>query len=172
MKTETQCQIPISEFTGRTNIGTLYDYALILKIKDNLISTYMAIGRRSLGYCRATTKIPKEINMSDFTVGQWANSIGIGRDKFMKNIKKLSEQNLIRVHTGSNYRQDGGSYPNYYSIVFDADTQKKHKLFFNIGGVKTKDKEEEHIEDEPENVNSTRKIENEENKRISDMLFN
>jgi len=121
--------------TGDSNLGGLQR---LMMLHGNLTPyeqmVYLIIGRYSLGYCRPNTNVPADKGYNRNTKA-WADSIGISKSSFIRAIKSLSERNLIAVHKGSQFRADGGSYPNYYSIVFYPELQIKHNIYFNTGGL-------------------------------------
>lgn len=117
-------------------MGMLLRY---IQLKEPTLSLYnraviLSIAQYSIGYCRPTTKVPADLGY-DRNSQTWADNIGISKSTFLRSIKELSSLNLIKVHKGSLYRTDGGSYPDYYSIIFDTELQTKYSLFFNISGV-------------------------------------
>jgi len=120
-------------FNGWTNMGMLYTFARVQQVPDKLLSTFMEIGKYSIGYCRATTNTPAE-HGGNRNASFWAKSLGKGKSTFLRCVAELESLGLIKVHTGSQYMLNGGSYPNYYSIVFNQELQTKHKLFFTIVG--------------------------------------
>jgi len=120
---------------GYTNLGMLQK---LMKLTPHNLSIYdravlTEIGNYSIGYCRPTTNVPDGLGHNR-NASDWAKSIGISKTIFLRSIKYLQSINLLHVHEGSVYRADGGSYPNYYSIVFDKAFQTKHNLFFNVSG--------------------------------------
>jgi hypothetical protein len=126
-----------NEPSGWKNMGVLYDYMFIVNVPRKLRETYQEIGRRSFGYCRKNTNTPEELG-GNKNSSYWAKTIGIGKSTFLAHIKELAKLNLITIHKGSQYRLDGGSYPDYYSINFNTTLQKKYNLFFNLSGIGTK----------------------------------
>ena len=120
--------------SGYTNLGVLHHYLSRKDIPPNLKHILMVFGEWSLGRLRATTNTPDGYG-SNRTLTQWAKLMHIGKSTLVRGIKQASELGVLKVHKGSNYRQDGGSYPDYYSIVFDKELQIKHKLFFNVSGI-------------------------------------
>lgn len=135
--------------TGDTNMGNLYR---LMSIHSDMTvyeqALYLAVGRYSLGYCRPSTNVPSE-HGTNRNSKAWADSLGMSKSAFLKAKKSLEARKLIKVHTGSLFRQDGGSYPDYYSIVFQPELQKKHHIYFNTSGIKPKEapKQEANIED-------------------------
>jgi len=126
-----------NELNGRHNMGMLYDYMELLAIPEQLRATYQAVGRRSIGYCRSNTNTSAEYG-GNRNASTWAKSLSKSKATFLRNIAALEELGLITVHKGSQYRMDGGSYPNYYSINFDTALQTKHNIYFNLAGVSSK----------------------------------
>ncbi len=123
--------------TGDSNIGGLYRLMLLQKgltVYEQVV--YMTIGRYSLGYCRKNTNVPADKGYNRNSKA-WATDMGISKTSFLRAVKSLAERKLITVHSGSAYRKDGGSYPDYYSIKYDGDLQKKHGIYFNADGVKS-----------------------------------
>jgi len=124
------------KLTGDTNIGNLYRFMLLhkdLTIYEQTV--FMSIGRYSLGYCRISTNVPSDRGYNRNSKA-WADALNISKTSFLKAVKSLVEKGLITIHTGSNYRKDGGSYPDYYSIKFNKELQVKHHIYFNTNGIK------------------------------------
>ena len=102
----------------------------------------------SIGYCRSTTNVPTDKGQNR-NAQAWADDLGISKKSFLRSVKELTELKLLKVHKGSLYRADGGSYPDYYSITFDKEVQIKHNLYFNVNGVVDKQTTKKSSKPEP-----------------------
>lgn len=112
-------------------------YQVMMEKLNHELSVYdrvvlLAIARYSIGYCRATTNVP-EGKGTNRNAKSWADQLNISKSSFLRSIKFLESLGLIRIHRGSQYRSDGGSFPDYYSLVFDGEFQRKHHIYFDIG---------------------------------------
>ena len=134
MHTTNKSNKKVNHLTGNSNIGNLYRYIQFFELSVYEQVTIMAIGRYSIGYCRPTTNVPSDKGHNRNSKA-WADSIGISKTSFLNAVKSLAAKQLLVVHTGSNFRLNGGSYPDYYSIKFNPDLQKQHKVFFNLGTI-------------------------------------
>jgi len=121
-ETETTNKKLISN-NGWQNIGICYQLAED-KIPEKYIVIYMAIVKRSFGYTKVKT--------NRYTVKQWCEWIGIGKDKFIKGVKWLEENGLIKKDIKRVYEEDengkalGGSYANAYIPVFPHKIDNKY----------------------------------------------
>jgi len=118
-----------TNLNGWQNIGQLYQLSTLISVPDKLLSTYLIIGKFSLGYCRADTNVPADQG-TNRNASYWAKQLGKGKSTFLRNIAELEAAGFITVHSGSNYRLDGGSYPNWYSIKYFPSIQTKHGIYF------------------------------------------
>ena len=100
-----------------------------LSVYDRIV--LLAIARYSIGYCRATTNIP-EGKGTNRNSKAWADQLCMSKSSFLRSIKFLESIKLIRIHKGSQYMSNGGSFPDYYSLVFDVELQRKHHIYFNL----------------------------------------
>jgi len=128
------------EMTGYQNQGQLVNLSFLLEVPRELLSVYLLIGKYSLGYCRKDTNVPSDLGVNR-NAKAWAEALNMGKSTFLRQISKLEQLNLIKVHKGSQYMLNGGSYPNYYSIVFKTELQIKHHIFFNTSGLPSKRKD-------------------------------
>lgn len=134
-----------TSFEGLANIGKLHIYAEdMLKVPDKLMKVYMGIGRRSLGYLRPTTDITKDLNRLNHNTSKWAASLGISVTKFKDSIRDLTKLGYIKVHKGSHYREGGGMFANYYSIVLDYELMSKYCINFTVMDITPTDEWIEH----------------------------
>jgi flagellar hook protein FlgE len=125
-----------AEMNGYQNMGMFLKLLDQKKVPTKLWAVAIAIAQRSIGYCRATTNT-KDEHGGNRTTGQWANGLDVSKPSFIAHKKELAELGIIKIHKGSQYRNAGGSYSDYYSIIFDREFNIKHKLYFNVGGVKS-----------------------------------
>lgn len=100
-----------------------------LSVYDKVV--LLAIARYSIGYCRATTNVP-EGKGTNRNAKSWADQLSISKSSFLRSIKFLESIKLIKIHKGSQYMSNGGSFPDYYSLVFDPEFQRKHHIYFNL----------------------------------------
>ena len=118
---------------GYHNLG---QYQVLMEKLPHDLSVYdkvvlLAIARYSIGYCRATTNVP-EGKGTNRNSKAWADQLCMSKSSFLRSIKFLESIKLIRIHKGSQYMSNGGSFPDYYSLVFDAEFQRKHHIYFNL----------------------------------------
>ena len=107
---------------------------LLHKVESKHERVFMAIARYSLGYCRATTNVPEGLGHNR-NAQAWADGLGISKGKFLNSVKALESAKLIKIHRGSQYMTNGGSFPDYYSLVFYPELQIKNHIYFNLDGV-------------------------------------
>ena len=122
----------------KLNIANIYLLSKLLDMTPVEKIVFLSIGEYSLGYKRKTTNIPSNIGINK-NANSWAKDLGISKPTFLRAIKSLASKKYIQIHNGSQRRENGGSYPDYYSIIFQKDLQKKHKIFFNISNDDNKD---------------------------------
>lgn len=111
-------------------------YQVLMEKLPHELSVYdkvvlLAIARYSIGYCRATTNVP-ENKGANRNSKAWADQLCISKSSFLRSIKFLESIKLIKIHKGSQYMSNGGSFPDYYSLVFDQEFQRKHNIYFNL----------------------------------------
>ena len=127
-----------SNLNGYQNMGMAINYFYALGADTKLLAVFIGIAKYSVGYCRATTNVPLSTGRLNSTSGQWAKSINVSLSKFKRDLAELVKLGILRVHQGSNYRAGGGSYANYYSIIFNPTLQKAKGIYFNLTGVASK----------------------------------
>lgn len=123
----------IENLNGYHNLG---QYQVMMEKLPHNLSVYdrtvlLAIARYSIGYCRATTNVP-EGKGTNRNSKAWADQLCMSKSSFLRSIKFLESINLIKIHKGSQYMSNGGSFPDYYSLVFDVEFQRKHHIYFNL----------------------------------------
>ena len=134
-------QLKMSTTTNLTGYHNLGQFQILLEktTSNQDLSVYdriviLAIARYSIGYCRATTNVPEGKGYNRNSKA-WADTLGISKTSFLRSIKKLNAMKLIKIHRGSQYMTNGGSFPDYYSLVFYPELQIKNHIYFNLDGV-------------------------------------
>ena len=135
----------------KINIANVYLLSNKLELTPVEKIIFLAVGEYSLGYKRKTTNIPSNIGINK-NANSWAKQLGISKPTFLRAIKSLEAKEYIKIHSGSQHRQNGGSYPDYYSIIFQKELQKRHKIFFDLSEENKDTTEIEPVKDDEDYV--------------------